>query len=173
MIKLKQESKTGLKYGVVLGFIVVSIGIIRYKTGMIFNEDQRLSHLYWILFFITNLGVVISYKKFDYDRFLLWRAIKIGMMIGFISSFMYLLYLIVLNYFIDPELPEKLIEASRQKMVGLNKELTPQQIKELEFMKSASNPVVRGSIYIMLCTIFGIISAVIGGIFVKLRGKKL
>ncbi len=32
----------GLIYGTALGMIVVSIGIMRYKTGMILRDDQNV-----------------------------------------------------------------------------------------------------------------------------------
>lgn len=169
MILIKREHKVGFKYGMILGLIVVLIGIIRYRTGMIFNGDQRLSYLYWVIFFMTNLIVVIHFNRINKSS--IWRTIKIGLIIGFISSFIYLLYLIALNYFIDPALPEKLVEALKQKMLLQNPELTPNQIKEIELMKSTSNPAIRGLIYIFVCSFFGMISSWMGWMVLRFKTK--
>ncbi|WP_347922787.1 DUF4199 domain-containing protein [Pontimicrobium sp. SW4] len=171
MILEKREYKLGIRYGIILGIIVVTIGITRYTTGMIFNEDQRLSYLYWVIFLIASLFSVTNAKKSN-NEFSLKHAIKLGITIGFVSSSIYLLYLIVLNYFVDPELPEKLIEISRQRMMGQNNELTSDQIKEIDLKKSSSNPIVRGVIYIVVSTFFGIIYSSMGWIIVKLKNRK-
>lgn len=168
-MNLKIEYKIGIKLGVILGFIVVVIGIIRYTTGMIFNEDQRLSYLYWVIFFIVNLIAVLLLKSLSKNRFLLMHVLKIGMIIGLISSFMYLIYLIILNYIINPELSDQLLEISKQKLLNGNLELTTNQITELNLKKSSSNPFVRGTIYMFISTILGIIYSGIGGVILKVK----
>lgn len=171
MIIEKQEYKVGIKYGILLGLIVVSIGIIRYATGMILNEDQRLSYLYWFIFFIVSLVAIFSLKNSN-NKLLFGSAIKVGITIGFVSSLMYLLYLLVLNHFIDSQLPERLLEIAKQKMLEQNEVLTPDQIKELAIKQSSSSPLVRGAIYIIVSIFFGVLYSSIGWIVLKLKNKK-
>ena len=170
-MSLRIEYKIGINLGVILGILVVIIGIIRYKTGMIFNEDQRLSYLYWGIFFVVNLIAALLYKNLSGDQFSLIHVLKVGITIGTVSSFMYLLYLVVLNYVINPELPGQLLEISRQKLLNGGSELTPSQIEELNMKRKSSNPLIRGMIYMLSSVVFGIIYSGLGGLILKMKKR--
>lgn len=81
--------KMGLIYGTLLGAVVVSIGIIRYKTGMILRDDQTLSYVYWGIFTMSRFYAVFQFNRLDTLSFSYHRTITIGVFTGLISGTMY------------------------------------------------------------------------------------
>ncbi|MES1181513.1 MAG: DUF4199 domain-containing protein, partial [Flavobacterium sp.] len=111
-------------YGAALGLVVISIGIIRYKTGMILRGDQRLSYVYWCIFTMAIFFAVFRFKRLDPLSFSFGRTIKIGLFAGLVSGAMYTIYIVILNNFIDTELSSKIIQFSQQELTLSNPELS-------------------------------------------------
>lgn len=99
----------GMLCGASLGVVVISIGIIRYKTGMILRGDQTLSLVYWVIFAATIFLAVFRFKKLAPLSFSFNRTLKIGLFAGLLSGAMYTLYIVILNNYIDTELSAKVI----------------------------------------------------------------
>ncbi|MFC7773760.1 DUF4199 domain-containing protein [Flavobacterium sp. GCM10027622] len=157
--------KKGLLYGVMLGIVVVSIGIIRYKTGMILHDDQTLSYVYWCIFTLTIWYAVFQFKKQDAASFSYRQTIKIGLLSGLISAALYTVYIVVLNTYIDPELASKIIEYKTANQAGLSAEDVSNSNKIMEM-----NEALRGLVYMFVCMTFGSIHSTMAT-FVAKRGK--
>ncbi|MGZ3864224.1 MAG: DUF4199 domain-containing protein [Bacteroidia bacterium] len=138
--------KMGLMRGAILGALVISIGIIRYKSGMIYRDDHRLSYLYWCIFTLTVFFAVLKFKKLNALPFSFGQTIKIGLIMGFISGTMYTIYIVILNNYIDVELSTKVPDPS-----GVMK------------MSSA----LRGAVYTLVCIFFGVLHSLISTFVVK------
>lgn len=156
--------KMGLLYGTLLGTVVVSIGIIRYKTGMILRDDQTLSYVYWGIFTMVVLYAVFQFKKRDPSSFSYTRTIKIGLLAGLISGLMYTVYIVVLNSYLDPELAAKIIAFKNLNHSGMATQDVSDSTKIMEM-----NEALRGFVYTLVCMTFGIIHSLIG----TLAAKKL
>lgn len=147
--------------GAALGIVVISIGIIRYKTGMILRGDQRLSYLYWVIFTLTVISLVFRFKKLQPALFSLKQSIKIGLFAGLISGLMYTLYIVILNNWFDTELSSKIIRFNEQAIVSTNPELSKEDAAQsIKTMQMSS--LLRGSIYTLVCMSFGVIHSIIG-----------
>ncbi len=156
----------GIKTGLFLGALLIILSIFRYTTGMIYSGNQSVSYLYWGIFFLVNISVPF----YDKNKLNEGNSIKTGLYIGLTSGLVYLLYLIVLNYFINPELPQILFEASKQKVLTKKGNLNEHNY-ELQFLKITTNPVVRGFVYILISTFCGIIYTGLGIILLKIRSR--
>jgi len=158
--------KIGLLYGATLGVVVVSFGIIRYKTEMIIRGDQTLSYVYWVIFTIAIFIAVFQYKKLDPSSFSFNRTIKIGLIAGLLSGAMYTLYIVILNNFIDPSLSSNIIQYLEQHSTLANPDLSKEDVSgSVEIMKMSS--ALRGLIYTLVCMIFGILHSIVSTTIAK------
>ncbi len=156
----------GIKTGLFLGALLIILSIFRYTTGMIYSGNQSLSYLYWGIFFLVNISIPFYNKNEKNKR----NLIKTGFYIGLTSGLVYLLYIIVLNYVINPELPQILFETSKQNVLSKRGNLNEQNY-ELQFLKITTNPVVRGFVYILISTFCGIIYAGFGALLLKIQNR--
>lgn len=158
--------KLGLLCGAALGTVVISIGIIRYKTGMILRGDQTLSLVYWVIFAVSISFVVFRFKKFDPLSFSFKRTIQIGLFAGLISGMMYTGYIVILNNFIDTELSSKVLQLSAQEHARENPDLTVEELADsLNVTKMSC--ALRGSIYTLVCMTFGILYSLLSTLVAK------
>jgi fluoride ion exporter CrcB/FEX len=144
--------------------VVVSIGIIRYKTGMILRDDQTLSYVYWGIFTMVVFYGVFQFKKRDPSSFSYSRTMKIGLLAGLISGLMYTVYIVVLNSYLDPELAAKIITFKNLNHSGMATQDLSDSTKIMEM-----NETLRGLVYTLVCMTFGIIHSLLG----TLAAKKL
>ncbi|MCL9806665.1 DUF4199 domain-containing protein [Flavobacterium amniphilum] len=154
--------KMGSLFGALLGTVVVSIGIIRYKTGMILRDDQTLSYVYWCIFTLTVLYAVFQFKKKDPSSFSYKHTVKIGLLAGLISGLLYTVYIVVLNGYIDPELASKIIEYKNANHSGMAAQDVSDSTKIMEMSEA-----LRGLIYTFVCMTFGVIHSMIGTLAAK------
>jgi hypothetical protein len=157
--------KIGLSLGAALGVVVISIGIIRYKTGMILRGDQILSYVYWGIFALSIFLAVYRFKKLDVPPFSFGQTIKIGLFAGLVSGSMYTLYIMILNNYIDPDLTSKIIQYSEQAFASGGAELSKEEVANSPTIKL--NPAVRGLIYTVVCMTFGIVYSLLSTIALK------
>lgn len=161
--------KMGSLFGALLGTVVVSIGIIRYKTGMILRDDQTLSYVYWCIFTITVLYAVFQFKKKNPYSFSYKHTVKIGLLAGLISGLLYTVYIVVLNGYIDPELASKIIQFKEQAAILNNSAISAKEINDSTKIMEM-NPALRGLVYTLVCMTFGIIHSLIGTFAAKKFG---
>jgi hypothetical protein len=127
---------------------VVTIGIIRYRTGMIYRDDHTLSLVYWCIFTLTVCLTVLRLQKREPSAFTYLRAITVGILAGFVSGGLYTLYIVILNNLIDPELPGRLaplVEHARESQGDSAETLRPMEM----------SAALRGFLYILVCMGFG------------------
>jgi len=158
--------KMGLIYGTTLGVVVISIGIIRYKTGMILRDDQTLSYMYWGIFTTLIFYAVFQFKKLNPLLFSYNRTITIGLFAGLISGFMYTIYIVILNNYIDTELAFKIIQFKEQTNVLNNSGLSAKEVTDSTKIMQMSSA-LRGLIYTLVCMIFGIIHSLVSTFIAK------
>ena len=163
----KNSLQTGLIYGSLLGIVVISIGIIRYKTGMILRDNQTLSYVYWGIFTMTIFYAIFQFKKLNPLSFSYKQTLLIGLFAGLISGLMYTIYIVILNGYIDPELASKIIEYKEQTISNpvatvVDARDTADSIKIMQM-----NSLWRGLVYTCVCMFFGVIHAFIATIVAK------
>ncbi len=158
--------KMGLIYGTTLGIVVVSIGIIRYKTGMILRDDQTLSYVYWGIFTMTIFYAVFQFKKLNPLSFSYNRTITIGLLAGLISGAMYTIYIVILNNYIDTELSFKIIQFKEQTTILDNSGLSAKEVADSTKIMQMSSA-LRGLIYTLVCITFGIIHSLVSTFVAK------
>lgn len=155
----------GLMLGATLGAIVVSIGIIRYKTGMILRGDQTLSYVYWAIFTMSVFLAVFRFKRLAPLSFSFRQTIKIGLFAGLLSGLIYTIYIVVLNNYVDTELASKILQFNEQQLNSSDPELSEEAADSLKVMKMSS--ALRGLVYTVVCMTFGIIHSLVSTTIAK------
>ena len=81
-----KAGKFSLNYGVILGLVMVTIGVITYVTGLALEGAQWPTAIYYIVFPIVIIYAISQYKKSNANVLSLGDAIKIGLAIAVISA---------------------------------------------------------------------------------------
>lgn len=158
--------KIGMLLGTTLGIVVISIGIMRYKTGMIVRNEHTLNYVYWTIFALSVFFAVFQFRKLDPSSFSLRQTVKIGIFAGLLSGALYTLYIVILNNYIVPDLSSQVVEYYKQELASNSSELSKEDI--LESMTVAKlNPAIRGFIYMFVCMAFGTLYSVLTTIVLK------
>ncbi|MBL7865587.1 MAG: DUF4199 domain-containing protein [Cyclobacteriaceae bacterium] len=158
--------KIGLALGTALGMVVISIGILRYKTGMILRNDHTLSLVYWIIFAVSIFFAVYRFRKIDALSFSLSQTIKIGIFAGLLSGALYTLYIVILNHYIVPDLSSRIVQYYEQELASNSAELSKGDLVD-SMTVTKLNPAVRGLAYTLVCMAFGTAYAALSTIALK------
>ena len=158
--------KIGLALGTALGIVVISIGIIRYKTGMIVRNEQTLNYVYWTIFALSIFLAISRFRKFDASSFSLGQTVKIGILAGLLSGSLYTLYIVILNNYIVPDLSSQVVEYYKQELASNSSELSEEDILD-SMAVTKLNPAIRGFIYIFVCMAFGTLYSILSTIALK------
>jgi len=158
--------KIGMVLGTTLGIVVISIGIIRYKTGMIVRNEQTLNYVYWTIFALSVFFAVSRFRKLDPSSFSLRRTVKIGILAGLLSGALYTIYIIILNNYIVPDLSSQVVEYYKQELASNSSELSKEDILD-SIAVTELNPAIRGFIYIFVCMAFGALYSILSTIILK------
>ncbi|MBW2936577.1 DUF4199 family protein [Aureisphaera sp. CAU 1614] len=158
--------KIGMLLGTALGIVVISIAIIRYKTGMIVRNEQTLNYVYWTIFALSVFFAVSRFRKLDPSSFSLRQTVKIGIFAGLLSGALYTIYIIILNNYIVPDLSSQVVEYYQQELASNSSELSKKDILD-SIAVTELNPAIRGIIYIFVCMAFGALYSILSTIVLK------
>lgn len=158
--------KIGLALGTALGIVVISIGILRYKTGMILQNDHTLSLVYWIIFAVSIFLAVYRFKKLDAPSFSFSQTIKIGIFAGLLSGALYTIYIVILNNYIVPDLSSRIVQYYEQELASNSAELSKEDLVD-SMTVTRLNPAVRGLAYTLVCMAFGTAYAALSTVALK------
>lgn len=128
----ENQPKTGkfsLNYGLILGALSVVFGI------MLFIQDAHTvqSSTNQIIGIVMMIAVIIwaihSFRKANAGFLSLGQALKIGAGVAVVSAIVYIIYLLVLSNFLDPDFAVSVAEAQKAAAEEAG-EMTSQQIQQ-------------------------------------------
>ena len=158
--------KIGFVLGTALGIVVISIGIIRYKTGMIVRNEQTLNYVYWTIFALSIFLAISRFRKLDASSFTLGQTVKIGILAGLLSGALYTIYIVILNNYIVPDLSSKVVQYYKQELASNSSELSKEDILD-SIAVTKLNPAIRGFVYIFVCMAFGTLYSILSTIVLQ------
>ena len=159
--------KFAISYGVILGVIMTLIGVLMYVTGMALELKQWPQYLYYLIFPIVIFYAINKFKKENANLLSLGQAIKIGLVAAVISALVYGAYALLFNYVIDPDFMNKMMEATKDKLME-NPDMTEEMVEQsMVFMEKLQNPLIGVAGWIAMSAIFGLIYSLIGGLIMK------
>ena len=159
--------KFALNYGIILGVVMLAIAVIMYVTGMALEGVQWPVFIYYILFPVIIIYAISKYKKHNANTLSLGDAIKVGLAIAIISALVYVVWIFLFNYVIDPEFSVQALEVAKEKMME-SPNMTEEQIEQsLELADMFSSPAAVSAFWIAMSLFFGLIYSLIGGLVMK------
>jgi len=161
--------KGNLNWGLILGFILIIYTAILYFMDQIGN--QKLGWIsFGIMIVVTFLGIK-AYRDTFLGGFMSYgQALGSGVLINFYASIVGGIFTILLYGVIDPDLTQKLIVASQDKLVDQG--MAEAQIEQaMSITRIFIKPVVMGVMGVFVSTFFGLLVSLIVGIFLKKEGN--
>jgi hypothetical protein len=159
--------KFALNYGLILGLIMLSISVIMYVTGMTLEGVQWPVYIYYIAFPVIIMYGISQYKKRNANVLSLGDALKVGLAIAIVSALVYVAWIFIFNYVIDPEFTAQAIEVAKEKMLE-SPNVTEEQVEQsLEWIEMFSSPAAASAGWTAMSLFFGLIYSLIGGLVMK------
>ncbi len=158
--------KTILNYGLLLGIVTVTIGIVMYLTN-----NTLKPHWIFSVISILSLIIIISYgintfKTNNNDYLTLTDALKIGIGIAIIGGLINVIWLLLLTTVIEPNHYQQLIELEKEKLMERN--LSKAKIEQsISAMEKIISPFFTITISLIGNLFFGFIISLIGGLIMK------
>ncbi|MGY6649995.1 DUF4199 domain-containing protein [Wenyingzhuangia sp. IMCC45574] len=164
------STKPVLKFGLISGFLIVLNQLIIYAvTGnnpylgeqtSIFSALGLLIPVAVIVFAIIYLSKHSSFESFGH-------VIKPGLVIGFLTAFVYIVYSLLFIYNIEPDTLAKFEEMNRERLIASGTIDKEEDLKNA--IQLANNAFIPGTILFSLAVnlFIGFLTAVITAIFVR------
>ncbi|RED46014.1 DUF4199 domain-containing protein [Seonamhaeicola aphaedonensis] len=158
--------KFGVNFGLILGGVMLIISIIMYATDMPFKGIQWPVYLYYIAFPLTIIYTISQFKKQNNGLLSLGEAMKTGIVVALISALVYVLYVFIFNYVIDPTYNSKIIDFATEQIAASEApvETKEAQLKMIEFF---SSPTMGSVFWVAMSLFFGLLYSLIGGLVMK------
>ena len=123
-----------LKYGTLLGLLLIVFGIVNITIGGIFYSQKN--NLGFLLFPIVMIPAFIEFNKNPIkSKYLFWKALQYGVMISVIAAFLYSIFTLFYGfYYYDAN--KDLILATLRKKLESNEIPENEIIEELHNIKS-------------------------------------
>ncbi len=162
----KSLKSIAINFGLYLGGLMIVIAILMYVTDMAFKGQQWPVTIYYIAFPVAIIYAIYLFKTNNKGVLTLKDALKIGVLVAIISALTYVLYILILNYIIDTEYNDRMMEFATEQIAssGAPVEAKEAQLKMVEFF---SSPLMGSVVWVASSMFFGLIYALIGGLIMK------
>lgn len=157
-----------LNYGLLLGILSVIVGAVMYVTDAYLNPSFIYSIIsFLILITVITLGIK-AYKQENGGFLSLGEALKVGIGVAVIGGIISAIWSYILMNFIEPDFMIQTMEASRDKMMENNPDMTPDQMeKALEMGASFNSPWIIMAVSLIGNLFFGLVISLIAGLVMK------
>ena len=161
--------KANLNWGLIMGFIMIIFSSILYFIDQIGN--QKLALIPFIIMIIVTYFGIKAYRDTFLGGFMSYgQVLGSGVLINFYASIVGGIFTILLYSVIDPDLTQKLLVMSQDKM--LEKGYSEAQMEQASSVtKIFIKPVVMAAMGVFSSVFFGLLISLILGIFLKKEGS--
>lgn len=164
------SSKPVLKFGLISGFLLVINELIIYTTTgtnpYISQRTSVFSLLGIIIPIITTVfAIIYLVKNTTIESF--GQIIKPGLVIGFLTAFVYVTYSLLFIYSIEPDTLELFEKMNRERLLATGNFNNEEDLKNA--VQLANNAFIPGTILFSLAVnlFIGFLTAIITAIFVR------
>lgn len=162
-------TNAGLKYGLYTGLALIVFDLLLYVAGM--KDPASPSAIQYLGFVILIAGVVLAIKYYkDANEGLLTygQGLGSGTIAALIAGLIVAVYIILFFYLIDPGMIEEIREVAKTNAFKSNPNMTEEQWDQASgFMNAFTSPTAMGIMSVIIYTIFGFITSLIAGAFMK------
>ena len=160
--------KANLNWGLIMGFIMIIYTAILYFMDQIGN--QKLSWVPFVIMIVVTYFGIKAYRDTFLGGFMSYgQVLGSGVLINFYASIVGGIFIIILYKVIDPDLIQKLVAISQDKM--LEQGIAEAQMEAaMKVTKIFINPFIMAAMGIFTSVFFGLLVSLILGIFLKKEG---
>ncbi len=157
-----------LNYGLLLGIVSVTFGVIMYVTN-VYLEPSMVYTIIGFLILITIITLAIKAFKTESGGYLsLSEALKVGIGVAVIGGIIAAIWSFVLMNYIEPDYMNQMMEVQREKMIEMQPNMTEAQINNATEMASKfSSPLISIAISLIGSLFFGLVISLIVGLIMK------
>lgn len=160
--------KIGINYGMLLALAVIVVSIVVYVMGLSAQQPWWQSTLNFLLS-ITLIWMGIKAFKNENDGFLsLGDALKTGLAISLIAGIVGSIFTYIFITFIEPDFVIQLLDATREKIVVQNPNMTQDQLDmTMGMTEKMMSPFILTAMGLIASLFFGFIISLIVGLILK------
>ncbi len=167
-VQQAQARKTVLNYGLLLGILMVTLGVIMYVMNYHLSPHWSFMIISTAIFIGVVVYAIKAYKN-ENGRFLsLGEAIKVAVGVGLIAALLAGAWTVLMSTVIEPDLTEQAIAIEREKAFEMNPNMTDEQWeKGLEMTAVFRQPWFSFTATLVMYMLFGLIIGLIAGAVMK------
>ena len=160
--------KIALPYGFILALATIVISVIVYVMGMTYEQPWWQSALNFVLMAAVIAYGLKAFKAGNGGFLSLGEALKTGLAISLIAGLIGSVFTFIFIEFIEPDFAVNMLEATREKMIDQNPEMTEDQMEmALGMTEKMMSPGIMVAIGIIASLFFGFIISLITGLIMK------
>lgn len=153
-----------LIYGIILGILFVTYNVIIYMSDGTINRNW----IHTVIDLSIRIGIIIfgikAYKLTNNGFLKLSEAIKIGLGIVLIAGIMAVIWNIILNTIIEPDMMSQKFNTQKQQIIDRNPDMSPEQVnQDMAMIKTYSSLPVMSIIVLTWNLFVGLIISLLGG----------
>ena len=160
--------KIALPYGFLLALATIVISVIVYVMGMTYEQPWWQSAMNFVLMAAVIAYGLKAFKAGNGGFLSLGEALKTGLAISLIAGLIGSVFTFIFIEFIEPDFTVNMLEATREKMIDQNPEMTEDQMEmALGMTEKMMSPGIMVAIGIIASLFFGFIISLITGLIMK------
>ena len=135
----ENQPKTGkysLNFGLILGLISVVFGVMLFAMDAHYSQDSANTVISLIITTAVILWGIFSFRKANGGYLTLGQGLKLGAGIGLVSGIIWVIYVLILSNFLDPEFANKIAEAQKAAAEAAGEMTTAQIDQQYEGTKN-------------------------------------
>ncbi|MCB0552916.1 MAG: DUF4199 domain-containing protein [Phaeodactylibacter sp.] len=159
---------TGLRYGLILGLVLVTVSLVMSLTGLVdpANQDNPTNWIASILSYGIMIGAIVvairQHRDGELGSFITFgRSFFMGFIVVLIASVISMIYTYVYFTMIEPGMIENILDASREKMIegqGMDEDQAEQALSMMSWMFSpVAMTIIAGVGSLFMGAIFSLI----------------
>ncbi|NJW52779.1 DUF4199 domain-containing protein [Salinimicrobium oceani] len=157
-----------LNYGLLLGILLVTLGVIMYVTNNHLDPHWSFMLISFAIFIAVVVYGIKAFKKENAGFLSLGEAIKVAVGIGLVAAILGGIWNVLLATVIEPDYMEQMSEFQREQMIERYPEMADAQIEQaLEMTATFSSPWVSFAMVLVMYMLFGLVLGLIAGLIMK------
>jgi len=116
-VKNASPFPTALRYGAIGALLMIVIGLIQYLIGIASQSSQALGWLSLLAVVVFPVLAIRTHRDNDLGGYISYgRGLGTGVLTVLVMSLIGVIWAVALYYFIDPTIPEQLMQVQAQAM---------------------------------------------------------
>lgn len=164
----ENQPKTGkyaLNYGLILGALSVVFGIMLYIQDAHTSQSSVNQIIGIVMMIAVLIWGIYSFRKANAGLLTLGQAIKIGTGAAAVAGIVYIIYMLVLSNFLDPDFTVSVAEAQRAAAEEAG-ELSAQQIQQ-QYDGTVNYFWISYPVILIFNILLGLVIGLVGGLILK------